>query len=67
MPHPTLIVAENALGSRPIMPDTSVSLSGVSYPLPEALRIIALTLQSADAAKQQFPDYRLTRLMSARL
>ena len=49
------------------MPDTSVSLSGASYPLPEALRIIALTLQSVDAAKQQFPDYRLTRLMSARL
>src|SRR5690348_13417450 len=35
--------------------------------LPESLQLILLSLQSVEAAKERFPDYRLTRLVSARL
>jgi hypothetical protein len=35
--------------------------------LSEPLLVISLALRSVAAAKEQFPDYRLTRLVSARL
>jgi hypothetical protein len=38
-----------------------------SEDLAEALQVIAIGLQSAQAAKERFPGYRLTKLVTARL
>ena len=48
-------------------PHTTNPLPEMDDRLPEPLRVIALALQSTARAKRQFPDYRLTRLIGARL
>jgi hypothetical protein len=42
-------------------------LAKASESLPEPLAVISLALQSIDAAKHQFPNYRLTQLVGARI
>jgi hypothetical protein len=59
-----LSVAGDALDSQ--RPSRSQSAER-SESLPKPLQIISLSLQSVETAKKRFPDYRLTRLVGARL
>lgn len=54
------IMVDSTLVANPLPGGQTTSLS-------EPLHLIVLALQSADAAKELFPDYRLTRLITARL
>ena len=61
------VPAQNASVQMNVLDLSRDQIAGNCKALPEPLALIALALESAEIAKQRFPDYRLTRLVSARL